>query len=438
MFDVAQTESRPLERIAANFRESVVQLQGSRHQRFIRAGQSAERGRARPVVAALACLPSLAPAQGMAADAAAVQSAGFALALALGALLVVMALWRIVHLWRHRPGVAGAGYHGIEHGPWPELTVFIAECHEANAVSSCIQALLNTDYPHQRVRIVPLCEQADPRTRAVIDAYAHLFPERVRPFHRGSGEPGHESALQEALSLARGDIAVVLDATYLPSPALLKQLASPFFDPEVGAVMGRVVGPQAASGLMARLLGRLLRLELLAGQPQPRQASMYLRAVPQGNAVGGVRLSAVVAVGGWSEPASWQHTDITVRLLSNGWKTVYNHRAECLRTAPAAPAGRSSAPLPGRLVTTEGPRRVHLSAERRVPPLRLRPMPTLHTGWSRGLRQALRLPPLLLALGSALLLHLGGAGLVLSAALPLAALALLSAREAGRLLARRS
>lgn len=405
-----------------------MQQLGTRHQCFNRAGPSVARYRAGLPLVALGLLPGLAAAQAGAAEAAAVQSAGFALAAVLGALLVLMSVWRLVHLWRRRSGAAGAGYAGIEHGAWPELTVFIAECHEANAVSSCIQALLNTDYPADRVRIVPMGDQVDERTRAVIGAYAHLFPARVQPFGRPGGEAGQASALPQALALARGDIAIVVDATYLPSPALLKQLATPFFDPEVGAVMGRVVAPQAASGLMARVLARLLRLELLAGQPQPRQASMYLRAVPQGNTVGGVRLSAVVAVGGWSDPALSQHTDITVRLLSNGWKTVYNHRAECLGTAPAAPAGRAPAAVSGRFVTSEGPRRVHLAADRRAPPLRLRPMPKLHTGWARGLRHMFMLPPLLLALGVAVLLHLLGAGLLLSAAVPLVSLLLLGAR----------
>lgn len=395
------------------------------------AGQSGVPRRALPVAAALALLPSFAPAQVRLADPAAVQSAGLALAALLAVVLVLMALWRIGRQWSGWQQRRGPRFDGIEQGPWPELTVFITDCHEATTVSSCIQSLLNTDYPAQRVRIVPVSEHNDERCRAVIDAYAHLFPDRVMPFRRDSGEPGKAAAMQEALAMARGDIAIVVDASYLPSPSLLKQLATPFFDPEVGAVMGRVVALQAASGLMTRVLNRLLRIELLAGQPQPHEASMYLRAVPQGNTVGGVRLSAVVAVGGWSENAFSQHTDITVRLLSNGWKTVFNNRAECLRATPANPAPRTPLHAAGRLVTAEGARRVHLSSERRARPLRLRPMPTLHTGWSRRVRQMLQVPPLLLAGGAALSLHLLGAGWLLSLGLPMTALVLVGARAGG-------
>lgn len=414
--------------------------------RVIRAGQCLTAAHPwRPVAAAgLTGLPSLAFAAppGVASPSPALQTAGLALAAVLGGVLLMISLWRIARVWRARAGRGPLAYGGIEQGPWPELTVFVAACHEANAVSSCIQLLLNTDYPPERVRIVPVCDQLDERTRAVVDAYAHLFPERIQPYRRDHGLVASGDALQEAMALASGDIAIVVDATYVPSPCLLKQLALPFFDPEVGAVMGRVVQLQAASSLLSRVLGRAMRVELLAGQPLPREASMHLRAVPDGNSVGGVRLSAVVAVGGWSDSAIAPHTDITVRLLSNGWKTVYNHRAECLRAAPAARAAGGAAPVRasgggnGRLITAEGPRQVRLTAERRPPPLRLRPMPTLYTGRARVWRQTLMGLPMLLALSSGLGLHLIGAGPLLSTALPLTGLALLGALASRQLIGR--
>lgn len=420
---------------------------GPRRMRAIRAGQclTAARPWQQAAAVVLTGLPALAWSAPLATGATdpAIQAAGLALAAVLGAALLVIALWRIARVWRVRAGRGKLAYAGIEQGPWPELTVFVAACHEPNAVSSCIQLLLNTDYPPERVRIVPVCDQLDERTRAVVDAYAHLFPERIQPYRRDHGSVTSGDALQEAMALASGDIAIVVDATYVPSPGLLKQLALPFFDPEVGAVMGRVVHLQAANSLLSRVLGRAMRVELLAGQPLPREASMHLRAVPDGNSVGGVRLSAVVAVGGWSDSALAPHTDITVRLLSNGWKTVYNHRAECLRAAPVARAAggatsvRAGGGGAGRLITAEGPRQVRLTAERRPPPLRLRPMPTLHTGRARIWRQTLMGLPMLLALGGGLGLDLIGAGVLLSTALPLTGLALLGA-GASRQLVRRS
>ena len=70
---------------------------------------------------------------------------------------------------------------------------------------------------------------------------------------------------------------------------LLKQLVAPFFDPEVGAVMGRVVPVNSG----ANLLTRLLDLERSGGYQVDQQARMNMNLMPQyGGTVGGVRLSA--------------------------------------------------------------------------------------------------------------------------------------------------
>ena len=50
--------------------------------------------------------------------------------------------------------------------------------------------------------------------------------------------------------------------------------------------------------------------------------------------MGGVRLSAVEAVGGWHDDTLAEDTDITYRLMFNGWKTVYTNRSECYEEVP--------------------------------------------------------------------------------------------------------
>jgi cellulose synthase/poly-beta-1,6-N-acetylglucosamine synthase-like glycosyltransferase len=60
-----------------------------------------------------------------------------------------------------------------------------------------------------------------------------------------------------------------------------------------------------------------------------------LKGVPQfGGTVGGVRLSAVQAAGGWRDDVLAEDTDITFRLLVAGWKTVYNNHATCYEEVP--------------------------------------------------------------------------------------------------------
>jgi cellulose synthase/poly-beta-1,6-N-acetylglucosamine synthase-like glycosyltransferase len=124
---------------------------------------------------------------------------------------------------------------------------------------------------------------------------------------------------------------MVFDADYIPGPRLLKQLAAPFFDAEVGAVMGRVVPLNVGKSLLTRLLD----LERAGGYQVDQQARMNLRLVPQyGGTVGGVRRVALEQVGGWNIDSLAEDTDLTVRLVMNGWDVVYQNRSECYEEVP--------------------------------------------------------------------------------------------------------
>ena len=249
-------------------------------------------------------------------------------------IVVTMMLYGVRHFMftmNRLTGVQRHPYIDIAVARWPMITVFIAAHNEEKVIAGCIEALLNTDYPADRLKIIPVNDRSGDGTGAIIDSYVARFPSRMSPFHRTSGKAGKSAALKDALQYAEGDIAIIFDADYVPGRGLLKQLVAPFFDPEVGAVMGRVVPVNSG----ANLLTRMLDLERSAGYQVDQQARMNMNLLPQyGGTVGGVRLSAVAAVGGWHDDTLAEDTDITFRLMFNGWKTVYTNRSECYEEVP--------------------------------------------------------------------------------------------------------
>ena len=256
----------------------------------------------------------------------------------LAALLAAIVLTTLAYGMRHTAftfsrlmGRQRHPYTDVMTAEWPQITVFIAAHNEEKVIAGCIEALLGTDYPHERLRIVPVNDRSTDATRSIVDLYAARHTDLIVPFHRTSGKPGKAAALKDALAFVRGDIVIVFDADYLPGKSILRRLVAPFFDPEVGAVMGRVVPVNAGTNLLTRLLD----LERSAGYQVDQQARMNLRGVPQyGGTVGGVRRSAVESSGGWRDDVLAEDTDITFRLLIAGWKTVYVNRAECYEEVP--------------------------------------------------------------------------------------------------------
>ena len=222
-------------------------------------------------------------------------------------------------------------YSDVECADWPFVTILIAAHNEEAVVADCIQALLQVDYPANRLKIVPVNDRSTDRTREIIDDLVERYPGRIHPFHRTDGKPGKAAALKDAMEFVKGEVFLVFDADYIPGRALIRELVAPFFDPEVGSVMGRVVPINVGK----KLITRLLDLERSGGYQVDQQARMNLGLVPQyGGTVGGVRKSALDEIRGWKENTLAEDTDLTVRLLLAGWKTVYVNRAECYEEVP--------------------------------------------------------------------------------------------------------
>lgn len=256
---------------------------------------------------------------------------------ALYALLFIVALvllYTLRHYWFTVDRLFGEQRHpytDIDTADWPKVTVLIAAHNEETVIVNSLEALLDVDYPADRLEIMPVNDRSTDRTREIIDDFVRRFPGRIRPFHRTEGKPGKAAALKDATELATGDILIVFDADYIPGRGLIRQLAAPFFDPENGAVMGRVVPLNTGTNLLTRLLD----MERSGGYQVDQQARMNLHLVPQyGGTVGGVRRTALDAVGGWRDDALAEDTDLTYRLLLGGWKTAYQNRSECYEESP--------------------------------------------------------------------------------------------------------
>jgi len=222
-------------------------------------------------------------------------------------------------------------YLDIDIADWPTVTVLIPAHNEEKVIQTILKALLDVDYPKDRLTITPINDRSTDKTAELVNELATQNPEIIKPVTRDSGVEGKAAALKEVSESVTSEILLVFDADYIPGKGLIKQLVAPFFDPEVGAMMGRVV----PINVNKNILTRFLDLERSGGYQVDQQARMNLHLVPQyGGTVGGVRVTALNSIGGWDENSLAEDTDITYRLLIAGWKTVYQNRSECYEEVP--------------------------------------------------------------------------------------------------------
>jgi len=250
------------------------------------------------------------------------------------AIVTIISIYTARHYWFTLNRLFGFQRHpyiDTDTADWPQVTILVAAHNEEKVVSHILSALMGVNYPQDKMLVVPVNDRSTDRTREIIDRFCEQHPGRIRPFHRTGGKGGKAAALKDAMELVDTEVILIFDADYIPGTGLIKQLVAPFFDPEVGGVMGRVVPLNVGTNLLTRLLD----LERSGGYQVDQQARMNLRLVPQhGGTVAGVRLSALREIGGWNDNSLTEDTDLTYRLLLAGWKTVYQNRSECYEEVP--------------------------------------------------------------------------------------------------------
>jgi cellulose synthase/poly-beta-1,6-N-acetylglucosamine synthase-like glycosyltransferase len=246
-------------------------------------------------------------------------------------LIIIYTIRHYIFTFNRLYGKQRHPYIDIDTANWPSVTVLVAAHNEEAVIAHSLDAMAALEYPRDRIRIVVVNDRSKDRTGEIVDEYVKKYPGFIDHFQRVEGKPGKAAALKDATQIVTTDIVMVFDADYTPGKGLIKQLAAPFFDPEVGLTMGRVVPMNTGRNLLTRLLD----MERSGGYQVDQQARMNMGLVPQyGGTVGGVRRACLEDVGGWRDDTLSEDTDITYRALLKGWKTVYQNRSECYEEVP--------------------------------------------------------------------------------------------------------
>lgn len=222
-------------------------------------------------------------------------------------------------------------YAEILEGNWPTVTIMVPAHNEETVINDILIALLKVDYPKELMQVIIVNDRSTDGTSDIVNQYVSEYPNFFLHFDRKTGTPGKSAALFDAMPLVKHEITLVFDADYIPGTFLIKQLVAPFFDPEVGSVMGRVVPGNTEKNILTRLID----IERTGGYQVNQQARENWQATPQyGGTCGGLRTQALDSVGGWDGSILAEDTEITFRLLTHDWITVYQNNAECIELVP--------------------------------------------------------------------------------------------------------
>jgi cellulose synthase/poly-beta-1,6-N-acetylglucosamine synthase-like glycosyltransferase len=223
-------------------------------------------------------------------------------------------------------------YQDLFDGDLPAVTVLVPMHDEELVARDVLDSLLASDYPAHLLEIIPIDDHSCDGTKAILESYPHAHANVHPLFLNGEGMRGKPGALNAGLEAANHPVVVVFDADYLPGRGLVRELVAGFADPEVGAVMGRVVPRNTP----VNVLTRLLSLERAGGYQVDQQARYNMDLFPQyGGTVGGFRRDLVKKLGGFRIDTLAEDTDLTARLFIAGYRIAYANRAECYEDVPS-------------------------------------------------------------------------------------------------------
>lgn len=214
--------------------------------------------------------------------------------------------------------------NGIEYSP---VSLIVPAYNEGRVIEKALESLVKLDYPRYEVIVVDDGSSDDTFANAsrMAGDYGHC---RVRVMTKKNG--GKASALNAGLAMAEYPIVLCMDADSRLERQTIKRAMPHFQDPSVGAVAGNVKVVNRRN-----MWTRLQALEYVEGLNMARRAQGFLNAVNiVPGPIGLFRRDVLISLGGYDLDTFAEDTDLTLKILTAGWKIRYEPLAIAWTEAP--------------------------------------------------------------------------------------------------------
>jgi cellulose synthase/poly-beta-1,6-N-acetylglucosamine synthase-like glycosyltransferase/peptidoglycan/xylan/chitin deacetylase (PgdA/CDA1 family)/spore germination protein YaaH len=242
----------------------------------------------------------------------------------MSARLILVGILAIIDRLRgHRKSVSGSGPEFA-----PPVAVLVPAYNEETVIVRTVRSVLNSTYPNLHVIVID--DGSSDRTAEVArEAYqAEIAAGKVMVLTKANG--GKAAALNYAVDRLTEEFYVGIDADTVIAPDAIAKLMPHFQDPEVGAVAGN-----AKVGNRVNLWTRWQALEYITSQNFERRALNLFNVVTVvPGAIGAWRTGPVKTAGGYPLNTVAEDADLTMSLLEQGLKVVYEDRSLAFTEAP--------------------------------------------------------------------------------------------------------
>lgn len=249
-----------------------------------------------------------------------------ALVVTLAAFLILLILRHFLLIW-----FSYLQQRELAHDEWPEIYPFVSiivpAYNEGEVIESSLASLLELRYPYYEIIAVDDGSTDDTYDRMRTFEGNH-YGVRVSVFRKENS--GKADSLNYGIRRSRAPIVVCMDSDSRLSPEALRYAVKHFGDQSVGAVAGNVKVANRQN-----IWTKLQALEYIEGLNIVRKAQAFFRTVNViPGPIGIFRREALDRVGGYDSDTYAEDFDLTVKVLSDGWKIKYEPKAIAWTEAP--------------------------------------------------------------------------------------------------------
>jgi peptidoglycan-N-acetylglucosamine deacetylase len=244
----------------------------------------------------------------------------------MSARLVLVGIFAIIDRLRGPRGEASPGFS-------PRIAVLVPAYNEEKVIVRTVRSVLHSDYENLRVIVID-DGSSDNTFEVARSAYAkEIAAGRVDVLTKEND--GKAAALNYALERLDEEFYVGIDADTVIVADAISKLIPHFEDPLVGAVAGN-----AKVGNRVNLWTRWQALEYITSQNFERRAMDLFNVVTVvPGAIGAWRTAPVKRAGGYPVNTVAEDADLTMNLLEQKYKVVYEDRALAFTEAPIDAGG---------------------------------------------------------------------------------------------------
>jgi cellulose synthase/poly-beta-1,6-N-acetylglucosamine synthase-like glycosyltransferase len=210
----------------------------------------------------------------------------------------------------------------------PGISILIPAYNEQENIAATVESIASSIYPKREIIVID-DGSTDRTSKEVQGAIRRCAGEDIQLLQIENG--GKARALNTGLFHAKHEIIVVLDADAVLDRKALYYFARHFADPSVGAVAGKVCTTRHAG-----LLDMFQTLEYAVGQNIDKTAFSGVGAVGiVPGPAGAWRRAALDEAGGFSTETLVEDQDMTLTLLRQGKRVVYEPRVIAYTETPS-------------------------------------------------------------------------------------------------------